>query len=410
MSKIDKIEPRNLTAQFEYLGQGNPISSHPASSVANCFPGLELDFRNIWKHLFEGIELHEADNIVVSVDSNAPENIKALLFHELVKVEGREVSAPIKGPNLNITGGLWNFEWTNTLAEIVARDTVQCVFNPPPLRLSILEASGMYTPEDPTSRPASYPSTNLLDADPKTPWITPYRLPMQDEYVVINLMLPGQLKPREINCISLFPADLIKKEYLRFFPKSFRLEVSLDAKSWTKVVPPVENYKPKSGDWNRWDFGPTEARYIRLYITETGSEFESGPYCAMISDIKVDEVKQPSISVDLTVRPFFHIASGAKTTVISEQIAKPGSLTQSLCSPWQNDYRECQCFYWAASRPDFVNVKNGKGHNWLQRERSDTAPREYIRNLNNDQLLSYNELFQNWEKALKFIKGGNDSE
>jgi hypothetical protein len=32
------------------------------------------------------------------------------------------------------------------------------------------------------------------------------------------------------------------------------------------------------------------------------------------------------------------------------------ALSQSLCSPWQNDYRDCGCFYWAASHPDYVDV------------------------------------------------------
>jgi hypothetical protein len=27
---------------------------------------------------------------------------------------------------------------------------------------------------------------------------------------------------------------------------------------------------------------------------------------------------------------------------------------QGLCSPWQHDFRDCQCFYWAASHPDAV--------------------------------------------------------
>lgn len=32
----------------------------------------------------------------------------------------------------------------------------------------------------------------------------------------------------------------------------------------------------------------------------------------------------------------------------------PGELTQSLCSPWMHDFRDCGCHYWASNRPDVV--------------------------------------------------------
>jgi hypothetical protein len=30
----------------------------------------------------------------------------------------------------------------------------------------------------------------------------------------------------------------------------------------------------------------------------------------------------------------------------------PGELTQSLCSPWTHDFRDCACYYWASNHPD----------------------------------------------------------
>jgi len=59
----------------------------------------------------------------------------------------------------------------------------------------------------------------------------------------------------------------------------------------------------------------------------------------------------------------------------SPDLVKPGEMTQGLCSPWQKDYRECACYYWAASRPDFVNVEPGAdglahGDNWMMKERT----------------------------------------
>ncbi len=32
----------------------------------------------------------------------------------------------------------------------------------------------------------------------------------------------------------------------------------------------------------------------------------------------------------------------------------PGELTQSLCSPWMHDFRDCACYYWASNHPDIV--------------------------------------------------------
>jgi hypothetical protein len=32
----------------------------------------------------------------------------------------------------------------------------------------------------------------------------------------------------------------------------------------------------------------------------------------------------------------------------------PGELSQSLCSPWTHDFRDCGCYYWASNHPDIV--------------------------------------------------------
>lgn len=36
------------------------------------------------------------------------------------------------------------------------------------------------------------------------------------------------------------------------------------------------------------------------------------------------------------------------------QVFEPGELSQSLCSPWTHDFRDCACFYWASNHPDIV--------------------------------------------------------
>lgn len=35
-------------------------------------------------------------------------------------------------------------------------------------------------------------------------------------------------------------------------------------------------------------------------------------------------------------------------------VYQAGELTQSLCSPWQHDFRDCVCSYWASNHPDIV--------------------------------------------------------
>jgi hypothetical protein len=91
---------------------------------------------------------------------------------------------------------------------------------------------------------------------------------------------------------------------------------------------------------------------------------------------------------------------------------EPGELTQGLCSPWQNDFRECSCYYWASARPDFVNVVPSPtgasaGDNWLQKERTGQyVPDDYV----DERLVGYDDLFLSWERWLRFQIGGRDAQ
>ncbi len=113
-------------------------------------------------------------------------------------------------------------------------------------------------------------------------------------------------------------------------------------------------------------------------------------------------------TVQLRVRPLFvpSAATQQSTAAIAEELAPPGELTQSLCSPWQNDYQECACFYWAASRPDYVNVEQTAagaiGNRWLAQSRE---PKTY-----GVPDLTHEELFRAWEDLLRFVVGGRDAE
>jgi hypothetical protein len=111
--------------------------------------------------------------------------------------------------------------------------------------------------------------------------------------------------------------------------------------------------------------------------------------------------------VELDVRQVFE----EETSLLSSVLAQPGELTQSLCAPWQNDFIGCGCYYWAASRPDYVNVEpddagGSRGYNWLQRDRTPATPLEYT--LRRNELLEHEDIIRSWEDKLKFVLGGRD--
>lgn len=114
------------------------------------------------------------------------------------------------------------------------------------------------------------------------------------------------------------------------------------------------------------------------------------------------------LEVELTVRLMFD----GDTAAPAPDLLQPGELTQGLCSPWQHDYRECACYYWPATRPDYVNVEPAaggvsRGDNWMSRERTG----EYILDDRKDsRLVTYDELFTKWEEMLRFAIKGKDSE
>lgn len=268
------IEASNLTAQLHHRGIGNPYSVLPRTAISNCFPGLELDFRNLWRRAFVGIILIENNNYVVDAD----EKYKHLIGHRLLGIDGKPTMVITTGPTFPNQEGPFGklittanpngssfMEWSNSLAHALQRQGQQakCYFS---------------------KEPAFY------------------------EIVVTE--------------------DELKK---------------------------ADNYKVET----------------------------------------------------LTINHFFE----KDTAVFTEELIRPGELTQGLCAPWQNDYRECACYYWAASRPDFVNVVvNEKGlstgDSWMAKKRAG----EYIPdNRADSRLFSYDDLFKNWEGELSFIIRGNDA-
>ena len=269
-----RMTPRNLSAQLHYEAAGNPVSSRPVSAIANCCPGLEVDFRAVWRRLLEGVVLREYDNLVVDVEPGRRDTRK-LKGHRLLRVNEVPVYTRITGP-----------------------------------------------------------ATSDVDG----------------EILLTTQANPSGLAPME----------------------------------WSNALARV--LWDRSGRTVRCDFSSDEAW-----------------------DQQVPFIADPPnyVRVDLKVRPFFE----PDTAVISRALADAGELTQGLCSPWQNDYRECSCYYWASARPDYVNVEStaagvSAGDNWFQKRRTGQyVPDDY----QDSRLVLYDELFSDWERWLRFQIGGRDA-
>lgn len=129
---------------------------------------------------------------------------------------------------------------------------------------------------------------------------------------------------------------------------------------------------------------------------------------AAMATVDIPSSSEGLLEVRLTVRKMFD----GESVVPAVDLLQPGELTQTLCSPWQHDYRECACYYWPATRPDYVNVEpspdgTSRGDNWMSRDRTG----EYILDDRKDaRLVTYEELFTQWEQMLHFVIQGKDAE
>ena len=293
-----RITPKNLTAQLSYAAKGNPLSSRPETSVGNCCPGLEFDFRAVWRRIFEGITLREYDNLVTEEDGHFDLKHRWLMAIELPKAETH--------PHPHVTA-------------VAKKD------DPPPKRFA--GADIIRTTNFILGPASSDPTGAIVLTTSDNPYGT---APLEWSNALARLLAGWQGK----TVILYFSAE----------------------KGADESPNPEDEY-----GWRPLQF---------------------------------------------KVRNFFDEG----TAVISEALAAPGELTQGLCSPWQNDYRECSCYYWASARPDYVNVEPGpdglsRGDNWFQKTRTGSyVPDDYA----DKRLVFYDDLFKDWEKYLRFQVGGRD--
>jgi hypothetical protein len=64
--------------------------------------------------------------------------------------------------------------------------------------------------------------------------------------------------------------------------------------------------------------------------------------------------------------------------VIDPKLVPPGDLTRSMCSPWQYDFTDCGCFFWASNKPDLVASADQPAQilNFQRKDRSKDAARQ----------------------------------
>jgi len=284
---MTKISPSNLAAQLNYKGRGNPWNTLPVTAISNCFPGLEFDFRVIWRRIFEDLTLIECHNLVLE----GSDQLVDLKGHRLLAIEDPHAATGILPMVVETTG---------------------------------------------TQRPGTGPA------------------PL---------------------------ASAFNKNGVSFM-------------EWANSLARIHE---------------AQGRSVFGYFTA-----EPSPEEVLMPEDSSDVAKL--LKIKLKVRPIFESSSvdGKPMATLSKELIEPGELTQGLCSPWQNDYRECACYYWAASRPDFVNVVDGPdstsvGDNWMAIERP--AGGGYILDDRKDGAVwSYEQLFRNWQGYLKFVVGGSEEQ
>jgi hypothetical protein len=106
-----------------------------------------------------------------------------------------------------------------------------------------------------------------------------------------------------------------------------------------------------------------------------------------------------------------------KTGVISEAY-QAGELTQSLCSPWMHDFRDCACTYWASNHPDIVLAEEVPGADpdpvreetpidWLRADRAleRTAAAVGTEAGNRQAQMDHYEINERWQDLAIVLKG-----
>ncbi len=224
------IKARNVTAQMQFRGRGNPPAAHPQDAVGNFFPGLEFNFQNVWKRFFIGLEVLEHNAQVIAVDENevaasggdiVSQDADAVPLSSVAggiffAIDGRQawrqMQGPLRDPNAGAPFIL--LEWSNMLAEVHAAkagtdETVACLFQPPgearvvgPFRLKV--------------RRLLEPDTALIKRDTSLPGEITESLcsPWQTDYIGCACYYWASNRPDYVNITDPESADVSGHNWL----------------------------------------------------------------------------------------------------------------------------------------------------------------------------------------------------
>jgi hypothetical protein len=227
----NKIVARNLTARASYDVPGNPPSTRLESGVANCYPGLEYDHRNLDRRFFPGLIFE----FVSQGDATSPDAMRQGALLKGIDVDDPGLGAPLDG--------------LQDVARVLSR-----------------QLQG----DDGTALGAA-----------GTRW-----------YISATTQAGKTIRLERLDNGQTTPLDGLRV---------WRL---------------VRSLRPE----------------------ETTLELR-----------RRDNATAPSVTLKGWRRRFTDLDTG----VISAAY-QPGELTQSLCSPWTHDFRDCGCTYWASNHPDIV--------------------------------------------------------
>jgi hypothetical protein len=223
--RVNKIFPRNLTARAAYLVPGNPVVTRPEDAVANCFPGLEVDIRNLDRRFFPG-----------------------LVFEFVADGAKLAYVDALEDPDLQL-------QEAKVLYGLLADDNVR----------------------------------NALEH---------------------GNLLPGKKKQLVDN--GVWYLDWVKQG-------SRPISMPRDGSQVWRLIRSLEPDSLTIG--------------LRLRPSRGGSRKDGEDTLKLVG---------------------WRRRYTDKETGVINGAYQPGELGQGLCSPWQHDFRDCQCFYWAANHPDVV--------------------------------------------------------
>jgi hypothetical protein len=282
----DKIFPRNLTARAERRVTGNPDSTRLESGVANCFPGLEFDHRNLDRRFFPGL--------VFDFNSNF-------------------------GPaDLPRTG-----------ARLVQVDTADPDLNSSPDSTDARKASAQALRQALSGSTLTSLGTGnwFLDS-----------VAQGGRKISLSIQPDGTPGPQD---------GLVVWRLVRGLEPGLDVEITLVQRSAPST--------PTSAT-------STPAPAPSTTPTPTGPGTLPAP------------APLPSVTLKGWRRDFTN-----KTTGVISTAYGAGELTQSLCSPWQHDFRDCACHYWASNHPDVVLAEDRPTDDELPSGESADALRAEIR-------------------------------